>query len=194
MNQQSSKPLAEKVLQTALQLFSEKGYFSTSIQDIKREAGVSTGAIYHHFQNKEQIAQSLYQSLMERIENEMLPILDENKDCLTRCHKLIQLLFKMAEKEPKMMQFILLAKHKEYLPNEVPICSSRPFLMMRSVLEQGMLSGEVRQMEPWVAATAMFGGALRMTNLYLDGVLEQPLDSYLDAIVDCGWRAVKVDE
>jgi len=51
--------LKDKVLETALNLFSEKGYFNTSIHDICRSAGVSIGAIYHHFENKEALAKSL---------------------------------------------------------------------------------------------------------------------------------------
>ena len=89
------------------------------------------------------------------------------------------------------MQFILLAQHREYLPEEPPICSSGPFRLMRRVLEDGMETGDVRPLEPWVAATAMFGGALRMMNLHLDGALERPLPDYLDEVVECGWRAVK---
>ena len=62
---------------------------------------------------------------------------------------------------------------------------------MRSVLEDGIAAGEVRDMDPWVAASAMFGGALRMMNLSLDGVLDKELDRYLDEVVECGWRAVR---
>ena len=50
---------------------------------------------------------------------------------------------------------------------------------------------EVRDIEPWVAASAMFGGALRMMNLKLDGALSPPLAEYLDDVVDCGWRAIR---
>ena len=90
------------------------------------------------------------------------------------------------------MQFVLLAQHKEYLPDEAPICSSKPFQTMKKVVVDGMAEGEVREMDSWVAATAMFGGALRMMNLQLDGVLDRPLTDYLDEVVECGWRGIKV--
>ncbi len=183
--------LRERVLKTALDLFSANGYFNTSIHDIQREAGVSIGAIYHHFQSKEALAKSLYGSLLTRIEAALEPIVQRQSGCLMRSRAIFALLFALTMQEPRMMQFGLLAKHSEYLPDEPPICSSRPFVMMRSVLEDAMAAGEVRDMEPWVAATAMFGGALRMMNLQLDGALEHPLSDYLVEVVDCGWRAVK---
>jgi len=46
-------------------------------------------------------------------------------------------------------------------------------------------------MDPWVAASAMFGGTLRRMGLSLDGMLETKLDDYLDKVAACGWRAVR---
>jgi AcrR family transcriptional regulator len=184
--------LRRRVLETALRLFSERGYFNTSIHDIRREAGVSIGAIYHHFGNKENLAQALYDDLMARMEAAIVPVIHEHQGCRERSRSIIALLFELTTREPRMMEFVLMAKHREFLPNEAPICSSRPFLAMRQVLVDGMADGGVRRMDPWVAATAMFGGALRMMNLQLDRALDRPLTDYLDQVVDCGWRAVRV--
>lgn len=183
--------LRRQVLDTALRLFSERGYFNTSVHDIRRAAGVSIGAIYHHFQNKEMLAKSLYDQLVAQMESAIIAACAGESGCLARSRAIIAGLFELTEKEPMMMQFVLLAQHREFLPDEPPICSSRPFQFMRQVVEEGMLSGEVRQMEPWVAATAIFGGPLRMMNLRLDGALDQRLSSYLDQVVDCGWRAIR---
>ena len=183
--------LKSKILEQALELFSERGYFNTSIHDIRRQAGVSIGAIYHHFQNKEELARELYLQLLNRIDNAIENVLNRHSKCLPQSRAIVEVMFELAEKEPRTMQFVLLAKHREYLPDEPPICSSAPFVKMKMVLEAGIRGGEVRSLDPWVAATAMFGGALRMMNLRLDGALDQPLPAYLDEVVDCGWRAVK---
>ena len=39
----------EKIVETAAQLFVEKGYEQTSIQDILDVSGLSKGGLYHHF-------------------------------------------------------------------------------------------------------------------------------------------------
>lgn len=182
--------LRNKVLETALELFSERGYFNTSIHDIRRAAGVSTGAIYHHFQNKEALAQSLYESLLQQMDQAIDNACMGKSGCLPRCRAIIERLFQLTMDEPKTMQFVLMAKHREYLTDEAPICSSSPFKKMKQVVTEGMESGEVRQMEPWVAASAMYGGALRMMNLQLDVGLDRPLPDYLDEVMDCAWRAI----
>ncbi len=182
--------LRNQVLDVALQLFSERGYFNTSIHDIRRTAGVSIGAIYHHFHNKETLAKSLYDRLLAQMDSAIINACAGRSGCLDRSRAIIAGLFELTESDPQAMQFVLLAQHREYLPEEPPICSSQPFMFMRRVIEEGMATGEVRPLEPWVGATAMFGGALRMMNLRLDQALEQPLAEYLDDVVDCGWRAI----
>lgn len=183
--------LRDQVLDTALRLFSESGYFNTSIHDIRRAAGVSIGAIYHHFGNKETLARSLYERLLGQMDAAIGEACVGESGCLARSRAIIARLFELTAEEPQMMQFVLLAQHREYLPEEPPICSSQPFQFMRQVVEEGIAAGEIRPIEPWVAASAMFGGALRMMNLSLDGVLEHPLAAYTDEVVDCGWRAIR---
>ncbi len=184
--------LRDQVLDTALTLFSEHGYFNTSIHDIRRAAGVSIGAIYHHFGNKETLAKSLYDRLVSRMQATVSASCAGESGCLAQSRAIIAGLFELTEQEPRMMQFILLAQHREYLPDEPPICSSQPFRFMRQVVDDGMRNGEVRQMNSWVAASAMFGGALRMMNLQLDRALDRPLSEHLDEVVDCAWRAIRV--
>ena len=44
-----------RILDAAAQLFTERGYDKTSLQDIIQMTGLSKGAIYHHFASKEDI-------------------------------------------------------------------------------------------------------------------------------------------
>lgn len=183
--------LKNKVLETALTLFSEQGYFNSSIHDIRRAAGVSTGAIYHHFKNKEALAKCLYETLLIEMNDAINLACLKRVGCLEKCQAIIERLFQLTTEKPKAMQFILLAQHREYLPEEPPICSSSPFQTMKQIITEGIAQGEVKKMDTWVAASAMFGSALRMMNLYLDGVLDAPLEEYSEAIVECAWRGIR---
>lgn len=49
----------QHILATALVLFDEEGYMQTSLSQIARAAGLTRGAIYWHFHNKEEILASL---------------------------------------------------------------------------------------------------------------------------------------
>ena len=49
----------ERILNGAYQCFLRKGFRSTSIRDICKEAGLSVGAVYIHFENREAIIEAV---------------------------------------------------------------------------------------------------------------------------------------
>jgi len=55
----------ERLLRAALVRFEADGTLGATLEDIRREAGVSVGALYHHFPDKQALAAALYVELME---------------------------------------------------------------------------------------------------------------------------------
>ena len=58
----------ERILESALRLFAEKGYEATTMRDVAREAGSSLGLAYRYFASKEEFALALYLRLAEESE------------------------------------------------------------------------------------------------------------------------------
>ena len=56
----------QRIQTTGLELFYQKGYFNTSIDDILKELSLSKGAFYYHFQSKEEYFISIVQNLLFR--------------------------------------------------------------------------------------------------------------------------------
>ena len=59
----------EKILQTAMNLFIDKGIQSTSTALIAKEAGVATGTLFHHFKTKEELVHALYNLIFDSLIN-----------------------------------------------------------------------------------------------------------------------------
>lgn len=182
----------QQILSATLSLFSRKGYFNTSVRDIARESGVSIGSIYHHFKDKEALASAMYNNLLELIIAEITQIKASNNTAHDRCRAVIVFLFEMTEETPEAMEFMLSSKHRDFLPNEKPVCSSAPFELMRDLVKEGMVSGEIRLMDLMVSSSCLYGGAIRMITSRLDGLIDKPLDEYLDAIWSASWKSVSV--
>lgn len=181
----------ELILATALELFTERGYFNTSVHDIKKQAEVSIGSIYHHFGNKEAIAKALFDALSDKMTEVMVSINQRHVTAHDRCRAVVAYLFELTEDDPAVMQYMLYAKHREFMPSEKPVCSSRPFEMMKQMVVQGMEAGEIRMMDANIATTGLFGGPIRLIHLRLDKVLQEDLPSCLAASWECAWRAVR---
>ena len=56
-----------QILEAALGCFAEKGYHSTKMDDIVRVCGLSKGAIYWHFESKEEIFLALFSAMEAEI-------------------------------------------------------------------------------------------------------------------------------
>lgn len=56
----------QRVLDTALRLFAERGYAGTSIRDLAEELGVTKAAVHYHFAAKEQIVVALIEPFLRR--------------------------------------------------------------------------------------------------------------------------------
>ncbi|HUX49686.1 MAG TPA: TetR/AcrR family transcriptional regulator [Spirochaetia bacterium] len=55
----------ERIQETALKLFTEKGYESTSLREIAEVLGVTKAALYYHFKTKEEIIYSIMSDLQK---------------------------------------------------------------------------------------------------------------------------------
>jgi len=188
--QEKSQLKHQRILDMALKLFTRRGFFKTSVHDIQRETQVSIGSIYHHFGNKEAIAKALLDSIEEQLFLAVTEIMSNHQSAQERCKAIISYLFEISEADPDAMHYMLYARHREFLPDEKPVCSSRPFSLMKEIVATGIEAGEIREMDLNVAAVSIFGGPIRLIFLRLDGVLEQKLPHYLDACWQSSWRGV----
>lgn len=181
-----------RILETALDLFAQNGYFNTSVHDIQRAADVSIGSIYHHFGNKEGIARALYDDLVGQMAEGISRIKEQDKGLYQRGGAVLAYLFEMAETRPAAMDYVLYARHREFMPGEKPICSSRPFELIQEMVCEAMAQGEIQPRDPVLASAVIFGGAIRLIHLRLDGVLEKPLFAFHAEVWQCAWRSVAV--
>lgn len=59
--QQRSEETRSKIMSSAIKLFSTRGYNTASVDDICKDAEISKGAFYHHFESK----QALFLALLD---------------------------------------------------------------------------------------------------------------------------------
>jgi AcrR family transcriptional regulator len=81
----SSEITKAKVLKEATNLFNTKGYKSTSLSDITAATGLTKGAIYRHFANKESLEIEVFQKMMQAIFvtlNEKIKVENNTRDKL----------------------------------------------------------------------------------------------------------------
>ncbi|WP_410893442.1 TetR/AcrR family transcriptional regulator [Neobacillus sp. 204] len=70
------------IIKSGMKLFAQKGFSSTSIQEIATESNISKGAFYLHFKSKDELLLSILEYIFETIESSRLAF--ENQDLSPR--------------------------------------------------------------------------------------------------------------
>ena len=76
----------EQLIEVATRLFAERGYEDTSIEAVLSAAGVSRGALYHHFAGKDALFEAVVESLDERISADMTAAITSVRDPVEVLH------------------------------------------------------------------------------------------------------------
>ncbi|MBV8387355.1 MAG: TetR/AcrR family transcriptional regulator [Acidimicrobiia bacterium] len=67
LRERQAEATRQLLVSTARQLFAERGYADTSIEDIIQQAGVARGALYHHFPGKDVLFRAVYDAVQADI-------------------------------------------------------------------------------------------------------------------------------
>jgi AcrR family transcriptional regulator len=172
------EPIDCRILTAALDLFVENGYHNVSIHEVQKRAQVSIGSIYNHFGGKEGVAQALYKHILKEVDELVDAVMAEYPTPRLQCEAIIHQLFEHTETHRNIIAFAFHAKHTEFISQEPLACNSAPFIKIRNIVRQGIECGEFIALDPWLVTASLFGGAIRMIQLRLDGVIERPLPEY----------------
>nr|WP_320116862.1 TetR/AcrR family transcriptional regulator [uncultured Desulfuromonas sp.] len=180
-----------KVLKVARELFVEKGYYNVSIPAIVKASGVSTGAIYSYFANKETLARRIHEDTLADFQEMFNERLVGAATIQDKLKAFADLCFDIAESDPVMMEYMLYMKHTEFMTDTSPICFTEPFKLVRGYIEQGMNEGIIRKQDLFVAAICYTGVVLRAVELRLLCVVNRPLHEISEDLVANAWAAIK---
>lgn len=81
----------QKVLASALEVFTEKGFVATSVDDIAERAGTTRGAFYYYFESKEDIARDIQRDLWHRLAERAQEAFNPDLDTITNLKRAFDL-------------------------------------------------------------------------------------------------------
>ncbi|MFZ5633335.1 MAG: TetR/AcrR family transcriptional regulator [Bacillota bacterium] len=151
----------DKIIQSAIELFGEKGYHATSIQEISDKAEVSKGAVFHYFPNKSELLFVIHDNFidihLEQVERVLM------KDDLCASEKMRELILDLVQliADFKPSVIIFLQEFKYVTEDKLEIIKSKRGKseeMFKKVIEQGVNSGEFKKdLDIDLTVKAIFG-------------------------------------
>jgi len=175
------------IIKKVAPLFNKKGYHGTSMHDIVSVTGLTKGAIYGNFKNKEDLAIAAFNASIRKI---LSSIGEAMLDCNTAHEKLYAITDFYKDYVHKTQEFggcVILNKglntdfQQEALSKRVKDIVSKLTNNITNIIEEGKNDGSIRKD---VNASLMAGRIYGMLNggVYMSGLLQD--QRYLDDIID----------
>ncbi|MFZ2448218.1 MAG: TetR/AcrR family transcriptional regulator [Syntrophobacteraceae bacterium] len=97
----------ERILDAALDVFSQKGFHSATTDEIAERAGVGKGTVYRHFETKEKLFEELVRLRLDELERLAGAVIDGHDDVLTMISKYIQVYFEFFDRNQRLYRLIV---------------------------------------------------------------------------------------
>ena len=179
----SRKALIER---TALTLFVVHGVDATTTKMIAAEAGISEGALYYHFKNKEEIATSLFFAIHDRLATLIRAVAMRGATLEVKANALVDAYCTTADNDWTLFQYHLLYTHR-FLPG--PENADNPVQAAEDIITEAIETGELSPCDPQLVASMTLGAVLQTALHKVFGRLQGPLSDHKE-ILQAGVSAI----
>ena len=180
--------IRDRVLRAALDCFDEHGYDRTPITRIRERSGVSNGALFHHFPNKEAIADALYLEAMRSVQRDYWAALQGKPTTLREgVGDIVRKMLTWVETNPRWARFLYARGHLDWSSvagTELRTLNRDLSDAYREWLGGFISAGQVRDLNMTIVVAVVTGPAHAISQRWLAGQIRGPLVSYADDLVD----------
>jgi AcrR family transcriptional regulator len=182
-------------MEAALSSFLDEGYEQTTTARICARAGVSNGALFHHFASKHAIADALYVGAIVSFQRGLWAIVRRRpRKLYAALHGAIEHQMRWIEENADLARFVYMRGHLDWdstAGSEVAALNSELAGALREWMQPLLESGEVRPLPTLVITAIVSGPAHAIARRWLSGQLEQRPADFVGALSDAAWSALR---
>ena len=152
------------IINSALKLFSQKGFHGTTMAEVANECGIAVGSIYHYFQGKDHLYHSVLEDKCNEILDRLKKAVNPNRSIRENFKDLVALQNRLLERNEGFFRLYLSSKNlpvleevRERLGTRSDIIYKRFLLFYTELMELGISRGELRDESPQRLAQAYLG-------------------------------------
>lgn len=150
-----SEMIRQAILDTALEIGIREGFEEVSIRKIIKKMKYSTGVVYHHFKDKQEIIDAIELTETEWLRTQITELLDSKKDILSEMETVFHRIMKLAFEEPEKYNLIVLHKYSRRNPGQ-----SEWINYLGEKLKKGMEAGLIKEIDSEKAAFSIWSSFL----------------------------------
>ena len=149
-----------RILDAAVKEFAERGFFTATVAEIARAAGVADGTIYLYFKSKDDLLLRLFDEKMTALIAESKAALLQQKDAPARLRRFIEHHFELVERNPDLASVLIveLRQSAQFLKAADRAKLAAYIDLIAQVVKDGQERGELlSSVSPTTVKRAIFG-------------------------------------
>jgi len=157
----------ELIRQAAISVIAREGFHSATTDRIARKAGIAVGTIYNYFKDKEEILDYIFQVEYEKRAEFFKKLQEKSIQPLEKIRLILKMHFEELKENPDLVKVILEERKlsRRYYLSETRNNGLRGFL--EKILQEGIAQGKVRECDPGIVSTILFGAIEGLMAQYL---------------------------
>ncbi len=160
----------QRILDAAVQVFAQKGFFHARVSDVADAAGVAGGTIYLYFKNKDDLLINLFEDRMDDILQLLRSELAREACPSDRLRRFIKLHFELVERNPELADVLSveLRQSSKFVREYTPKKFFTYLMVAEEILTEGVETGAFRSdLNPKIFRRALFGALDEVTAMWI---------------------------
>lgn len=180
----------EAILDAALELFVERGFFGTAVPEIADRAGVGAGTIYRYFESKEALVNAIYRQEKQRFANAVLTDFPTPTTTREQFRVMWLRMAKFATEHTPAFIFLELHHHARYLDAESRAVEQRMTALFTTIVTAAQARHELKAGPPQVLMGLVMGAFIGVIRSCVDN---DASPAYADWTLaeQCMWEAIR---
>jgi len=182
-----------RILEAAVKVFAEQGFFQSTISQIAKEAGVADGTIYLYFKNKEDILIQFFSYKTKQVFDRFREEVDKADNTIDKLRNLIRRHLEEFQRDRNMAVVYQAETHQSIrlVEDQIKEMSKMYLDIVSEIIEQGQEDGCIRK-DLYIGLVKRFilGAVDEVINTWLHSKGKYDLVSMTDPLVELFMRGI----
>lgn len=153
------EPKQRLIISTAIDIFAEKGFQQTTMQEIAETAGIGKGTIYRFYPSKDELLSSLVKFAIDEVTEAIREELSHTESIVDKLKTIIAVEIAYYDEHPNLAKFLIrevLGYRVKFEEHIKQIQASRTSII-EPIIREGMESGVLNEVNPTTVAASLEG-------------------------------------
>ena len=148
-----------QIINTAIDIFAEKGFQQTTMQEIAETAGVGKGTIYRFYASKEDLLSSLVEFAIQDVSEEIRRAIKAVKQPIQKLKTIIDVEFNYYDTHRNLAKFLVreVLGYGRTIEEHIKRIHSTRSAIVEPVVKEGIVAGDFKPVNPATLAASIEG-------------------------------------